>query len=309
MKGHKAPNYVEDKKYISESIDISTIRWLLGKPIPSMLCVCDEGNPEEPIYYVWIKDVIEEIEKSNPSWESQDTVNLRIPTSKIFNTTSHESVENYVKDYYTKLRIHQSIGEVMAPSESLPPEALLAFREKPENFIYTDVAPKLKDAGLVDITDNEGIKKLEKLSVEDQSLYKRLREASIFLTAFNDREAERILLSIDSEIEKASDGIKARYFNNKGVLALRYMNHEKALDFFERAYKLRPKEAKFATNYLLTRLLIYLYKDKSKLPENFIDLLDEVIKENPEFWPALRLKTYWRTCPPKTVPLVIRMGS
>lgn len=293
LKGHTTPNYIEDKKFISESINVSTIRWLLEKPMPSMLCVCDEGNTSEPIYYVWIKDAMEEIHKMNPSWGSQETINIKIPTSNNFDT-SHEAVEDYVKKYYTEFKIRQLIGEVIAPSESLPPETLLAFREKPENFIYSNVAPKLIDAGLADIVNEEGAKKIKKLSEGDQALHKKLTEASTFLNAFNDTEAERVLSSIDSKINKAPDGIKARYFNNEGVLALHLGKSEEALSLFEKAYKLRSQEAKYITNYLLCQFQKYKSsQNKADLKEKFLDLLDAVIKENPEFWPAIRLKTYW----------------
>jgi hypothetical protein len=44
LKGHEKPNYIEQGKYISESLQVSTVRWLLRKPEPTMICViCNLG--------------------------------------------------------------------------------------------------------------------------------------------------------------------------------------------------------------------------------------------------------------------------
>lgn len=294
LKGHKSSNYIEGKKYISESLKISTLNYLLGKPVPSMLCVVDEGRSDEPIFYIWIKDAMREIAILNPAWAAQESVSLKIPVTNIFDATSHSVIEKDVKNYYTELRIQKIVAEAILPDQ-LSSESLNSFRENPEAYIFEDgIAAKLKDAGLVDIIDEEGIKKIEKLSPEDQALNKKITEASTFLNTFNDKEAERVLSSLDSKIEKAAEGVRARFFNNKGVLALHLGHLDKALQFFKAAYELRPLEAKYITNYLLSQLLKYMSsKDSPVLAENFSDLIDDVIKKNPEFWSAIRLKTFW----------------
>ena len=72
LKGSDKPNFIDNKKIVSFELKITTVNWLLHKPLPSMLCVCDTGQNGEPIYYVWIQEDINRINESNPNWKTQD---------------------------------------------------------------------------------------------------------------------------------------------------------------------------------------------------------------------------------------------
>jgi pentatricopeptide repeat protein len=234
-----------------------------------------------------LHDSLKDIYKTNPTWETQEYITLRIPTNNLFNKNSCEKIEEEVRDFYTSLRIKKSIGDILSPE--LPKDTLKSYRDRSPSYAMENVAPALKDAGIIDIIDE----KIETLSKSDQKLSRTLSEASTFLQTFNDIEALKILENLEVEFENASDSIKARYFNSKGVLALHLKNEEEYLKWFEKAYELRPKESKIATNYLLVKFHFFVKKEQLELPEEFSSKLEDVILNNPEFWPALRLKAYF----------------
>lgn len=296
LKGHENPGYIEDEKFISEQFKVTTIRWLLQKSVPSMVCICDEGKEGEPIFYIWVEDAIKGIKEKNPDWEAQDNINLKIPVANIFDASSHNKIEEDVKKYHTRLKINKTIGEVIAPSTygHLSQETITAYRDNPSQFVIEKVAPVLQEAGLIDIVDAEDTKTIKGLSAKDQELYKKLSEVSLFLNNFNDNEALKIFEPIkETEIGSASDGIKAKYYNCKGVLALRLKNDQEAKDDFEKAHKICPKEPKYETNYLSTQLHLLFKKNQTVLSEDIITKLDKVISNNPEFWLAIRVRAYW----------------
>jgi tetratricopeptide (TPR) repeat protein len=288
IKGHKNPNYIENGKFISEQFKVSTLRWLTEKPNPTLICVCHVNATSEPIYYVWLSDALEEIYKTNPTWEKHEYITLRIPTNNLFDKGSCDKIEEDVKDLYTSLGIKKIIGDILAPD--LPSETLKSYRGRSPSYVMENVAPILRDSGIVDIIDEKDIKRIEPLSKLDQELSKTLSEASAFLKTFTDSEALKILKTLESKIENSSDGIKAKYFNSRGVLALHSKNDTDALEWFEKAYALRPKEPKIATNYLLAHFHLLTIKKKTKLPDDFSLKLEEIISNNPEFLPAMRLK-------------------
>jgi len=294
LKGHKEPNYDVAKEFISEPLKVSTIRWLLQKTVPSMLCVCDTGQADESLYYIWIKEAVEEVEKSTPHWAAQDTVTLRLPTSNRLNENSHELIEEYVRDYFIQLRINETIGHVFFRKEQFSPDILRASRNNPDEFVINNVASKFVDAGLIDISEAVEDKKIiQELSEKDREVFKKLSEVSSFLAAFNDGEAQRLIDTLNGENENRSNIIKARYCSCKGVLALHSDNHDEARSWIEKAYSLRPLDRKIATNYVFTQYHLIKGKPEAyKRTEELLLILDEIIDGNPDFWPAIRLKAY-----------------
>lgn len=298
LKGHEKPTYVENNKYISQPLHVSTVRWLLSKPEPTMICVCDLGQKDnEPVYYVWLQKAMEEIIKDNPTWEKQDSVSLRIPTSSVFASTAHQEIENYVKEHLANLRINKIIGEMISPSiGSFKGGKVTAFIEKPYEFVVDNVAPILQEVGLLDIKTRDSEKEIEAFTDKERDLFVKLNKASTFLNSMNNVEASKILKELKNEIEKAPDGLKAKYFNCMGVLSLHSRNIDQALTRLEKSYELRPKDPKIATNYILTLLAQYHFsqdKQSRQIPKGILGRLDEIIKENPNFLQAIRVKAYF----------------
>lgn len=298
LKGHEKPNYIEQDKFISEQLKVSTVRWLLRKPEPTMICVCDLGKKsKEPVYFVWLQDAMEDIKKTNPNWEEQEYINLRIPIKNIFDDSAHKQIEEHVKNYHVILRISKAIGETILPATGqFSTETLKPYQDKPSEFIIEKVAPLLEEFGLVDVTTTDTDTEIAALSPEERELFVKLNKVSTFLNAFNDTEASKMLIALDKESENAPDGLKARYFNCRGVLSLHLRNDEDALTWLKKAYELRPRDPKFVTNYSMALLARYHFAEDKKtalIPEDFLDKLDEIVRDKPNFWPAKRVKAYW----------------
>jgi tetratricopeptide (TPR) repeat protein len=293
MKGHNKPAYSVGIEFLSETLEVSTIRWLLQKTVPSMLCVCDTGQRDEPIYYVWIEEAVETIQNSTPDWENQETITLRVPVSNLLDESSHSVIEEYVKEYFTKLRINETIGQIIFPNEQFTKETLKAAQSKPGDFVVKNIAPSLAEAGLIDVVeDNEEIV-MRSLTEDERELFKKLTEVSFFLKAFNDQEASRVLASLPAAIESSADTIKAKYYNCKSTLALHLGNAKDALLWIEKAYSLRPLDPKIATNYVLVQFhFLKTATGKAKKPQDLITILDKIIDSKPTFWSAIRLKAY-----------------
>ncbi len=294
LKGHKKPNYNAEKEFMGESLAVSTVRWLMQKTVPSMLCVCDIGQADEPIYYVWLKEAVEEVEKSTPHWQVQDTVTLRVPLCNRLNENSYEFIEEYVRDYFTQLRINETIGQVFFQKEQFSPDVLRVSRSNPDEFVINNIAPKLMDTGLIDIIEDAEDKTIiQGLSEKDREIFKKLSEVSSFLAGFNDGEAKRLFDTLNGDDEDSPNIIKARYYSCKGMLALHYANDDEASDWIEKAYYLRPHDRKIATNYVFMQYhSVKGETGATKKAEKLLIILDEIINSNPDFWSAIRLKAY-----------------
>src|SRR5208283_1362733 len=99
LKGHDKPSYIDNKHYISEPIEVKILNYLLLKPMPSMLCICDV-NDDEKLFYVWINEDIHRILNENPDWNKQETVIVRVPVSNVI--TRDPLIYKTIEDYVTK---------------------------------------------------------------------------------------------------------------------------------------------------------------------------------------------------------------
>lgn len=295
VKGSDSPDYTNSGKQVSHPLRVSTVRWLLDKTTPSMLCVCDTGKKlgQEPIYWIWLQEAIKEISTKNPSWDTQEEVTFHVPCCQTLSPGSHEAIEEYVHNYYTESKIEKAIGETLGMGFGTScPTTLAEYRDKTDIFMQDKVLRHLKDAGLVDVVEEKEGEKVQSFCPEDQKRYREVAEVSTYLKAFRDTDAERILNHLQEGIDEAADGIKARYFNNRGVLALHLAQDEEALSWFDKAYGLRPQEKKYSTNLLF--LQHHLHKTQEvPLPKDWQQRLDDVLAKSSEYAPAVRLKAYW----------------
>jgi len=289
LKGSGKPCYIDSNTAVAQILKTATVDWLRIKTMPTMLCICDTGRKARPLYWVWLNESLKEIEKKNPDWLRQETITLRVPTAQSIDESFKKQIESYVREFYVGLNISKEIGEVIAPSFQVEKAQVReAFVRDPHEFVQQKVIPLLVDAGVVEPTG-------EALSQEDQERLRRIKEASAALNNFHDLEAKALLDQMSTEIDAASEGIKARYYNNRGVFAVHNNDLEAAFQCFEVAHKKRPDDPKYAINLLSTRYEL-ITKDSSEhkqLPPDWENGLESVLSKSPDFAPALRLKAYW----------------
>lgn len=292
VKGTDSPNYIRNRSALSQPLSVSTINLLHERIGPSMICVCHTSTHEEPIYWVWLDEAIKEIENTNPDWQLQETVSIRIPTSQVLSKKSGEQIEAYVRDCYDEIKIKQAIGDLIVPDiRDIPRDALRSYGDQPKEYVVSKFVPSLRDAGLLDAYEKDDEDKIESYTPTDQERFRKISEASAFLTRFNDREAHRILYQLEDKIEDSSDGIRARYFNCIGVLFLHQANYDSALSCFVKATELRPIDKKYVTNLLLVEELLSSQEESKKpLPDGWSTRLDQIIDKFPDYIQALRLK-------------------
>ena len=298
LKGSDSPDYGADGKYVNVEMKVATINYLLRQPCLTIVCICDTGKPDEPIYWIWLHEFIKTL-KDKKAWLSQETVSIKIPTNNRFDRSACQDIEKYMDDYNRDQNIEKAILEVLQPAmgEEQSPNT------RPEDSdTMTLVARKMepfRETGLIEIIrEEEDKERIETFSPEDQARFRQIQRISNALNEFRDLEAERVLSELRHDIETAADGIKAKYFNNLGVLYLHTGDPKKAIEGFEKAHQLRPKEHKYTTNLLATHFVIASNAKsfESSLPENWTTELDQVIADKPEFCPALRLKASWLSC-------------
>ena len=289
MKGSEHPDYVDNDRAVTQVLKTATVRWLLDKPMPIMLCICDTRKPAKPVYWVWLNESVKEIEKKSPDWLQQQTITVRVPTSQTIDKSCKEQIETYVREFCVNLNISKEISEVIGPAFQIEkPQVREAYARDPHEFVQQKIIPPLADAGIVEPTG-------EALSKEDQKRFRKIKEASTALNEFHDLEAKAVLDQLDTEIDTASEGVKARYYNNKGVLAVHNNDLQAALRFYQSAHEKRPSEVKYTTNLLSVEFEL-AQKDSSghkQLPTAWENRLESVLSKSPDFAPALRLKAYW----------------
>lgn len=294
IKGSDSPEYINGK-FLSHSIKVSTINFLLDFTIPSMICVCDTSKKNTPIYWEWIQEAIRKVEVQNPEWQKQKTISILLPTSQILDEGNHNKIEEYVKKFHENISIQKEIGSIIIEPYRLTDE--IHFPNK--NYIQTsslkNVYSHLENLGLIEITKAEDRTKVESLSKKDQEIHTRIKESSSFLKSFHDREAEKILFEISKEIKSSTENIKAKYYNNLGVLALHNNNKQKAKENFSRAHRLQPNNIKFLTNLLYTEYELALDSGnlKKNIPSDWEKKLDSVLYKDKDYSSAIFLKAHW----------------
>ncbi len=289
LKGSRKPCYIDSNTAVTLILETATVDWLRIKTMPTMLCICDIGKKAKPLYWEWLNESLKEIEKKNPDWLRQKTITLRVPTTQRINESYKKQIESYVREFYVDLNISKEIGEVIAPSFQIEKAQVReTFVRDPHEFVQQKVIPLLVDAGVVEPTG-------EALSQEDQERLRRIKEVSAALNNFHDSEAEVVLDQLSTEIDAASEGVKARYNNNRGVLAVHNNDFEAALRFFETAHEKRPGDLKYDINLLSTQyeLVTRDSSEHKQLPADWENRLEFVLSKDKDFAPALRLKAYW----------------
>jgi tetratricopeptide (TPR) repeat protein len=293
LKGSDNPNYIENNIIISQVLNVPTVNWLLELPMPIMLCICDTGKIDEPVYYVWLQEDLKRIEKENPNWRKQDSVSFHIPISQIVSNDNKNEIQEYVEKYYNDLKINIAIGKMLSPSFGFEKsEPISLFTKSADKVVSEKISSVMMDAGIIDVVEEGDETSIEALSIDDQRKFREIKKTSIALDSFRDKDALKILDDLEFEIENSSEGIKARYYNNRGVLSLHLRDYKTAFKLFQKAEKLRPKEPKYIANFLLTDFLSKIDKDhkRFRFSNTWINKLEKLLSEHPDSKQAIRLK-------------------
>jgi predicted nucleic acid-binding protein/Flp pilus assembly protein TadD len=287
IKGSDKPKYIQEKEYLSHKFNTSTLNFLLSLNAPSMICVCDTNDPGRPIYWCWLIDAIRCAETETPMWHDQRTASLRLSTSSTFDRDEdlHKKIEEHVKRYYSELAINNQIGCIFGEQIGLDNEQFFPHSPDIEDTMRLKVYPYLYSLGVIGSPAGE-IGKIKALSINDRALLDEIKAISILLNALNDREAEKRLKKLWRKARKASKIVRAKYYNNFGVLALHNNEMRKAKKAFTLAIKYEPKASKQLMNLLFTEYAIAINKGKSLryLPSEWERKLDRILrteKDNP----------------------------
>jgi hypothetical protein len=287
LKGSDTVNYLSQTKELSHPLEVTTVNWLLAKPIPTMLAVCDVVASGKPIYWVWLRDAVERLQIINPAWKEQDTVTIRIPLVNTFNAESFASIEDEVKAQHELTRFgrelfravgNQSVGSVIEIERSDR-----TFQEQ------RHVLTRLHKVGLIGITETDQYLEAEVLTEPDLKLKEKVREVSILVSAYQEAAAARILDDVKDDIPTAPVAVKAAYTNCRAVLALHSGRDDEALGLFLAASALRPDDSKYAANVLATEYKIALIS-KNSVPADWDDRLSKLLDKTPDNETAIRLR-------------------
>lgn len=288
VKGKEEFDYEDCKDYVSITLKVSTLNLLLSKSTLSMLCACDTGNQQEPVYWVWLNEAVKKIEEDNPEWKKQDTVTIRVPISQQYTRDIKNNIEEDIFKFNNVKKIENEIFNVLVNPLGL---SGVELENVSPNEVFNIIKPNLEAAGLIDDIPD----KIETFSPKEQELLKKIKDISTLLNNYNHTKSKALLEEISSEIKNVSDSIKARYYNNYGVLYRHLGDDIKALEFHKKAYSLSPSNPKYITNTLYTEYALMIKENKigPKKEKQFENKLDNVIKENSNYHPSVRLKTYW----------------
>jgi hypothetical protein len=290
VKGSEEVHYLDTSPELSQQLRVETVEWLLSKPMPSMLIVCDVAQSEQSIYWVWISDAVEALTPQNSSWRKQESITLRVPLANRLGPETYERIEEDVKHWHQKQRISQMMLKL------LKPEDLSSIPLNPggaEEYVRQQFVPLFQQAGLMALVETESGPQVETFTSEDRERFKRLQEASVLLRSFRDAEARQILDTEAPHIDTAASSIQAMYFNSRGVLTLREGKEPDAIEMFRQATKLRPSEIKYQVNLLAVehRQSLKLSCSGTALPSEWDERLNDALSHDPDFILAIQLRT------------------
>lgn len=248
VKGSESVQYLSNRTHLSLSLEVSTLQLLVRQQLPALLAVCDVSAQEKPVYWVWVPNAIDEVEQANPGWASQETLTIRVPLANRLAPTTHQRIELEVQSLYDTYTIGIELLRMVTPGAALPrlprrdPTASTDLR----NTVLSSVAR----TGLGELISTEGGAELEVFSEVDRGVWELLNEVKILVNAFRDTLAREKLASLADKIEGSAASLQARYWNARGILAIRSDDQSAAVEAFARALSLGPAVRKYATNLL-----------------------------------------------------------
>jgi tetratricopeptide (TPR) repeat protein len=264
---------VGDRSFISRKFHISTLNWLLDRPIPVLVAACDTSAIDRPVHWVWLDDAIEDLERRNSNWRHQTSTTLRIPPRNNVRKSAAE-IETFVQKWHQNRKLAKVILDVLVPvSKRAMLGPMADSLVDPEAFVKTTVIPLVQG-----ITASDGER------TQQDARRTHLDRAAALIDEHQLEAAERNL-ELVKDIDSAEDSAKARFQNLQGLLKLRRGNYEDAKRHFLKASELVANEPKYRVNVLVTE-----YIDGKGGTDEWMSRLNLVRTEAPEFVPALTLK-------------------
>ncbi|MCB9773180.1 MAG: DUF4365 domain-containing protein [Nitrospiraceae bacterium] len=296
LKGSDKPDYINKNQDISLPLEVTTVNYLLAKPLPTMVALCDTKRNSFPVYWVWIKEEIKRIETTTPNWQDQQTVSLRIPVSQRLSGQA-DIIFEYVRNFNEGQQVNAKIQEwvIGNPTTGVHPD-FSGFTGQSPKVILERAKNVLEKTGIIEVFEDEAGEKTKTLSDEDRQRVEKIRKAASYLENRLDQQAQVILDEIATEIPGATDGIRAKYYNIRGVLALHMDQRENAIQFFNQAVQLRPNEKVYICNQLGIQFVLYFQKvnhSGENFPSDWLERLEALLGKNPDFTSAIRLKAYY----------------
>lgn len=220
IKGTEKPDYSKDGDFISFSLEVSTVNYLLNMEEPSMLVICDVGHTDKPVYWVWLNEDIKRIKANNPKWRVQETVTFRVPTLNVLTEDAHDEIESYVHEYLTMQKYDKAAGAVIRSIYHKDPLTLTEkYGDSSDEYVVEEVIKPLGSTGSFSVSVTESGAEITTYTEDEKQLLKKLDQISTYVNSTQDKLAKEIIDDIEDEIEKSEHKeIRARFLNSKGVL-------------------------------------------------------------------------------------------
>jgi tetratricopeptide (TPR) repeat protein len=296
-KGTDEPTYIDNGTKISfPKLRTSTIKWLLAKPHPSMIAICDTQQTDQPVHWVWLNDAVSEILHQRPKALSQKTLTIHIPVGNALSAAACGEIEDYVIRFHADRRINENIGQTLLPSLGLATmEDPSRYRDSPVSFLRENMEPLVR-AGILEPHGPAEKTAIEALRPEDQKRFQRLRDVQSALRELRERDALEQLEALKDEIEKdASDYVKAIYHRMKARHLQQMYRLSEAIEEYETARALRPNDPRYEADVLHVQFALAWETGQiaANLPGDWTGRVDEVLAKVPEECRLIRLKALY----------------
>lgn len=299
LKGSDGPDYIKEGTLVSFPLKTSTITWLLGKPNPSMLAVCDTGHPDQPVFWVWLNDIVPKVIARKADALSRKTLNIHIPVENVLIPSARQKIEGYVVSFHANRNIEKRIAESVLPSLGYAAiEDPAQYRDSPGSFLKENIGPWVR-AGIVEASEIEDASTLKAISPEDQRRFQALRDVHNALRELRERDALEQLEALKDEIEEeGSDYIKNIYHRTKGSLFQHMYRLPEAARQYEVALRLRPKNLHCEADLLHVEFALAFETGhlERTLPGNWTERVDKVLAKLPEECRLIRMKAVLISC-------------
>ncbi len=294
LKGSDSVHYIENGSKVTFPLETGRISWLLARPMPSMLAVCDTSEHSRPVYWVWVGDAVNECLKLNPKALEQETLTLHIRVSNLLNAETAKTIEQGVIKFQTERRVLESMGQTIrsALGPGAQTEDIISYRDNPGSFLLKYAEPLIL-AGVLAQPDAGGDEKVEAVSVDDQSRFRHLKEIEVALQELRERDAEDALNKITQEIERdGSDYIKAFFYSLRGKLRQLANKLEESVSDFALARELQPFDIAHEAGLLHAEFAVAWCSQefKSVLPKDWGIRAEKLLIERPKECRIIRLK-------------------
>jgi len=296
LKGSDNPDYAANGEHVSTLLKVPTVQYLRAKPMPVMVCVCDTGRQDEPLYWVWLHESLTEKQKAALDSTQQATLTIHVPTSQVLTREACEAIGEYVLRWHEDVRAASEISDVITACSS---RRAAPFEARERMTVRSSLArerlPLLESGGLFGIVESKDEStEIEIYTDKDHELLENLKTVGHALNARQEAEAENILDRLEAEIEQAPSHLRAKYLNSRGVLAGWRRKYDEARRFLTQAQTLNRDDPQIATNLLWMEFEERSFSETdSAMSTEWETTLENTIRAYPTHKPALRLKAYW----------------